>query len=55
MLNDFENADYKLISSKGGLSEEEKLEIVVSRFENIDKDDLMDGEAFWKWLDEQPL
>lgn len=37
------------------LSEEEKLANVISRFENIDEDDLMDGEIFWKWLNKQPV
>lgn len=34
------------------MTEEEKLELVKSRFENIDDDDLMDGDEFFDSLDD---
>ncbi|MFC5081068.1 hypothetical protein [Vibrio thalassae] len=33
------------------MTEEAKLELVKSRFENIDDDDLMDGDEFFDSLD----
>jgi len=34
------------------MAEEEKLELVQSRFENINKDDLMDGDEFFDSLND---
>jgi hypothetical protein len=33
------------------IAEEEKLELVKARFENIDEDDLIDGQEFFDGLD----
>lgn len=35
------------------MTEEEKLDLVKSRFENIDDDDLMDGDEFFDSLDDK--
>ena len=32
------------------LTEKQKMELVKSRFENIDEDDLVDGKVFWEQL-----
>jgi hypothetical protein len=34
------------------ITEEEKIELVKSRFENIEEDDLIDGKKFWRILNE---
>jgi hypothetical protein len=38
------------MTEQENLTEKQKMELVKSRFENIDEDDLVDGKVFWEQL-----
>lgn len=41
------------MTKQENLTEKQKMELVKSRFENIDEDDLIDGQVFWEQLNDE--
>ena len=43
------------MTKQENITEKQKMELVKSRFENINEDDLMDGNVFWEQLNKEDI